>query len=58
MILQIDVTVTGSDGTTSSGSVAVDVTEPGASATATAAVEDPNAAMHRRSRATWGANRA
>lgn len=58
MILQIDVTVTGPDGTTSSGSVAVDVNAPGTAAVATAAVEDPNAAMQRRSRATWGVNRA
>jgi len=57
VILQIDVTVTGSDGTTSSGSVAVDVNVPGTAA-ASAAVEDPNAAMQRRSRATWGVNRA
>jgi hypothetical protein len=58
VILQIDVTVTGSDGTTSSGSVAVDVNVPGTAAAATAAVEDPNAAMQRRSRAAWGVNRA
>jgi hypothetical protein len=57
VILQIDVTVTGSDGTTSSGSVAVDVTEPGTAAAAVA-VSDPNEAMQRRSRATWGVNRA
>jgi len=57
MILQIDVTVTGSDGTTSSGSVAVDVNVPGTAAAAVA-VEDLNAAMQRRSRTTWGVNRA
>jgi len=59
MILQIDVTVTGSDGTTSSGSVAVDVTAPRTAARAAAAVaSDPNQEMQDRSRVGWGANRA
>jgi hypothetical protein len=54
VILQIDVTVTGPDGTTSSGSVAVDVTEPESPVPG-----DPNEAMRLRSRSMrWGANRA
>lgn len=54
MILQIDVTVTGPDGTTASGSAAVDVTEPVAPAEG-----DVTEAMRRRSQALrWGASRA
>ena len=54
MILQIDVTVTGPDGTTASGSAAVDVTEP-----AVPAGGDATEAMRQRSQALrWGASRA
>lgn len=50
MILQIDVTVTSPDGTVSSGSVAVDVSEPAP------AGGDANEAMKQRSQALrWGA---
>jgi hypothetical protein len=56
VILQIDVTVTGPDGTTASGSAAVDVTEP---ATRAAAPGDVNEAMQQRYQALrWGVNRA
>lgn len=55
-IVTIDVTVTGSDGTTSSGSVAIDVSQPQAEALAPA---DSNEAMLQRSQALrWGGSRA
>jgi hypothetical protein len=55
VILQIDVTVTNPDGTTASGSVAVDVAEPAART----APGDVNKEMTQRSRELrWGTNRA
>jgi hypothetical protein len=55
VILQIDVTVTG-PGWVSTGSVAVDVTEPTAAETETA---DENTRMQQRIQALrWGASRA
>lgn len=57
MILQIDVTVTNPDGSTASGSVAVDVAEPGAAMAARPG--DPNQAMRQRSQELrWGASKA
>lgn len=52
MILQIDVTVTGTDGTTSSASVAVDVTVP------TAAHAEQDALQRRSIAQRWGGSRA
>lgn len=55
-VVTIDVTVTGPDGTTSSGSVAIDVSEPQAEAVAPA---NSNEAMLQRSQALrWGGSRA
>jgi hypothetical protein len=56
VILQIDVTVTAPDGSTASGSAAVDVTEPVA---ADLERGNPNEAMRQRSRALrYGVSRA
>jgi hypothetical protein len=64
VILQIDVTVTNPDGTTASGSVAVDVSDAEADLIRRAPGSmslgfNPNEAMQQRSRELrWGTNRA